>query len=123
MRLGERLDARHDALVARAAGQLAQALVATFHQLGAGFPGALDEGAHALVAPARIEMHLGHRGGMGLEADGDGVEAEQDGLGRTHACDCRRHLRAAGPTGLARVQRGERGERPATCPPACARSP
>ena len=43
------------------AAHLLQALVVAFDQLRAGLAGALDELAHALVAPRRVDMDLEHR--------------------------------------------------------------
>ena len=60
------------------AAELAQALVVAVDQLAPASCGALDELAHALVAPAGVDVHLDDRVRRRLQAHADGVEAEQD---------------------------------------------
>ena len=74
----ERLDARDDALMAIVAGKAAQALVVAVDEPHPGGLGARDELAHALVAPAGVDVHLDDRARRRLQANADRVEAEQE---------------------------------------------
>ena len=73
----DRLDDRDDALVAIVAGEAAQALVVAvdeshFRRFSSG-----DELAHALVAPAAVDVDLDDRARRRLQAHADRVKAEQ----------------------------------------------
>ena len=68
--------------MAARAGQLGQPGIVAVDHLHARRLHALDELAHAGVAPGGVDMHLNDGGGRCLEAHGDGVEAEQDFGGR-----------------------------------------
>ena len=77
----DRLDDRDDALVAVVAGEAAQALVVAVDQANLGGLGASDQLAHALVAPAGVDVHFDDRARRRLEAHADRVEAEQEVAG------------------------------------------
>jgi hypothetical protein len=74
----DRLDPRHDALVARRRRQAHQPRVVAVEDARARLAGALDELPHPRVAPRRVDVQLDHRLRRDLEADADGMETEQD---------------------------------------------
>ena len=81
MTRGQRLDARDDSLVPIRAGETAQAMRVALDDAHAACQGALDQRAHALVTPARVDMNLDHRGRRGLEAHRHRMESEQNASG------------------------------------------
>jgi hypothetical protein len=83
--------------VAIVAGELGQARIVAVHHLRAGFGGALRESAHARVAALRVQMHLDHAVGRGLQADSDGVKAEEHMAG--HRCPPGRPKGTGAPSG------------------------
>ena len=74
----DRLDDRDDALVAVVAGETAQALVVAVDEAHLGGFGTRDELAHALVAPAGVDVDFDDRARRRLQAHADRVEAEQE---------------------------------------------
>ena len=59
------------------AGEAAQSLVVAVDEAHPGGFGAGDELAHALVAPARVDVHLDDRTRRRLQAHADRMESEQ----------------------------------------------
>ena len=57
----QRLHAGYHALVARATGQLGQALVGSLDEAGAGLTHTLHKAAHARVTAAGVDMDFGDR--------------------------------------------------------------
>ena len=74
----DRLDDRDDALMAIVAGEAAQALVVAVDEANLGGLGTSDQLAHALVAPAGVDVDFDDRTPRCLEPHADRVEAEQE---------------------------------------------
>ena len=78
MPLRQRVHPGHHTLVPRVARQAGELRIVAFHQVGPGSAGALQEMAHAGIAPGRVEMQLAQGLRCNLQADGDGMKAEQE---------------------------------------------
>jgi len=65
-----------------AAGQLGDALAVGFDQAGTGLAGAVEELAHARIAPRDLVVDLDDGFGRGLQTHAHGVEAEKNFGGR-----------------------------------------